>query len=41
MVLPARVLPTKLDLIKSVLSRIDVYKACSLLMTENMSTPII
>ena len=41
MVLPAGVLRTKLDIIKSALSRVDVYEACSLLMAENMSTPII
>ena len=41
MVLPAGVLLTKLDWIKSAVSRIDVYEACSLLMAENMSTPII
>ena len=40
MVLPAGVLLTKLDFKKSALSKINVYKACSSLMTENMSAPI-
>ena len=34
MILPAGVLLTKLDLIKFVLGRIDVYEACSLLMAR-------
>ena len=41
MVLPAGVLLIKLDEIKSALSRINVYEACSLPTAENMSTRII
>ena len=41
MVLPAGVLLTKRDYKEFALSRINVYEACSLLMAENMLTPII